>query len=134
MSVGRDPVDRLIDVTIATPICAALVVRGAVPVLARAGGRGAMSMVDRLLRVPHEVVPEWDAERSAPRAGSNGPPEPTTVEVPELPIPGYDDLTARQVCDRLAEQAPEDLVSIARYEIANRARRTVLGKIERLTS
>ena len=52
---------------------------------------------------------------------------------PVLPIPNYDDLSASQVVDRLDGLVPEDLEAIRDYEASNRARNTILGKIEQLT-
>ena len=52
---------------------------------------------------------------------------------PMLPIPEYDDLSASQVVDRLEGLATHDLEAIRDYEAANRARNTILGKIEQLT-
>lgn len=71
------------------------------------------------------------------------PPRPTIVrepvEVPddapdsdELPIPGYDALSASQVVERLAGLGPEELDAVHAYEAAHRQRRTILGKIEQL--
>jgi hypothetical protein len=52
---------------------------------------------------------------------------------PVLPIPDYDDLSASQVVDRLEGLGMADLEQIRDYEAANRARNTILGKIEQLT-
>jgi hypothetical protein len=50
----------------------------------------------------------------------------------ELPIPGYDALSASQVVERLAGLSAGELDSVRDYENANRRRRTILGKIEQL--
>jgi hypothetical protein len=50
----------------------------------------------------------------------------------ELPIPGYDALSASQVVERLAGLGPEELDAVAAYEARHRQRRTILGKIEQL--
>lgn len=65
------------------------------------------------------------------RAGANG----TSGDAPpssELPIPGYDALSASQVVERLAGLAPGELDAVRAYELAHRNRRTILGKIEQL--
>jgi hypothetical protein len=49
-----------------------------------------------------------------------------------LPIPGYDELSASQVVERLVGLAASELNAIHAYEAANRQRRTILGKIEQL--
>ncbi len=70
-------------------------------------------------------------------------PRPTIVrepvEVPEyapdrdeLPIPGYDALSASQVVERLAGLGRDELDAVHAYEAAHRQRRTILGKIEQL--
>jgi hypothetical protein len=74
---------------------------------------------------------------SAPRAA----PMPSRVAAPdtagapasdELPIPGYDALSASQVVERLVGLAPSELDAVHAYENAHRQRRTILGKIEQL--
>jgi HEAT repeat protein len=50
----------------------------------------------------------------------------------ELPIPGYDALSASQVVERLLGLAPEELDAVHAYESSHRQRRTILGKIEQL--
>jgi hypothetical protein len=50
----------------------------------------------------------------------------------ELPIPGYDALSASQVVERLAGLGREELDAVHAYETAHRQRRTILGKIEQL--
>jgi hypothetical protein len=52
----------------------------------------------------------------------------------ELPIPGYDALSASQVVERLAGLADEELEAVRAYEASHRNRRTILGKIEQLES
>jgi len=63
------------------------------------------------------------------------PNRPMVVDAPsreELPIPGYDALSASQVVERLAGLLPRELDAVHAYEIAHRQRRTILGKIEQL--
>lgn len=50
----------------------------------------------------------------------------------ELPIPGYDALSASQVVERLAGLGRDELDAVHAYEAAHRQRRTILGKIEQL--
>jgi hypothetical protein len=54
------------------------------------------------------------------------------VDVFDLAIPGYDSLAASQVVARLAGLSPEERAAVKRYELATRARRTVLGRIAQL--
>jgi hypothetical protein len=71
------------------------------------------------------------------------PPRPTIVRKPvavpdsapesdELPIPGYDALSASQVVERLAGLGRDELDAVHAYEASHRQRRTILGKIEQL--
>ena len=50
----------------------------------------------------------------------------------DLPIPGYDALSASQVVERLIGLAPDELDAVHAYEASHRQRRTILGKIEQL--
>jgi hypothetical protein len=51
-----------------------------------------------------------------------------------LPIPGYDALSASQVVERLVGLGADELDAVRSYELANRNRRTILGKIDQLTA
>jgi len=98
----------------------------------------------------------------APAAGPDGPvvavvePVPSTGEpvasesatsgpIPDEPVPdedvpdeaglalhGYGTLSASQIVPRLATLGRSDLEAIARFERANRARRTILNRIDQL--
>jgi hypothetical protein len=50
---------------------------------------------------------------------------------PDLPIRGYDDLTAAEVVTELEGMGAPDLRRVAAYEKANANRKTVLGAVER---
>jgi hypothetical protein len=52
----------------------------------------------------------------------------------DLAIPSYGSLAASQVVSRLEGLAPVELETVRRYEMAHRARKTVLGKIAHLQS
>lgn len=61
--------------------------------------------------------------------------DPTTaasVASDELAIPAYDSLAASQVVQRLDGLTDLELEAVRRYELAHRARKTVLGKIAQL--
>jgi hypothetical protein len=76
--------------------------------------------------------------REAPRET----PEPTkatdTAEqrarAEALPIPDYDELSASQVVERLDGLPANDLAAVRTYEEDHRGRRTILFKIDQLTS
>jgi len=74
---------------------------------------------------PTVVAPSIDAPPRVP--GAPRPPKQA------LAIPDYDELSASQVVDRLEGLTIPDLEAIRVYELAHRARNTVLGKIDQLT-
>ena len=53
---------------------------------------------------------------------------------PDLPIPGYNSLSASQVVQRLAGLSPAELDAVRAYETSNRKRRTILGKIDQISA
>ena len=80
-------------------------------------------------RPPAPPRPRAPASRVASRgAASPGPPAHT------LAVPDYDSLSASQVVPRLAGLTGEELDAVRRYEAANRARKTILHRIDQLTS
>jgi hypothetical protein len=72
------------------------------------------------------------ADRTAgARAGRrSAPPAPSPSG--ELPIEGYATLAASQIVPRLTTLSATDLAAVARYERANRGRRTILNRVEQL--
>jgi hypothetical protein len=72
------------------------------------------------------------------RTSSTSPAEPSAGErvdaAADLPIPGYDLLSATQVIERLEGLAQPELLAVRTYEIAHRARTTILGKISQLAT
>lgn len=71
-----------------------------------------------------------------PRVRLAGAPEPTgdQVAASTLPIEEYESLAASQVVARLERLDANELEQIERFELANRGRRTVLGKIAQLAA
>ncbi len=70
-------------------------------------------------------------------AGDTAKPAGESDEGPSavrLPIAGYDQLTARSIVELLDDLTPAQLERVRRYEADNRNRKTVLSKIDRLTS
>jgi hypothetical protein len=53
----------------------------------------------------------------------------TAPPVADLPIPGYDTLSASQVVPRLEALLPHELEAVRAYESAHRKRRTILNRI-----
>ncbi|HQZ36055.1 MAG TPA: hypothetical protein PK020_16630 [Ilumatobacteraceae bacterium] len=88
----------------------------------------------------------WIDERCA-ESGTASPPVISTVAEPEAAIPpaviarapslsppfvGYQSLAAAQVVQLLGRLSVDELVAIRTYETANRARRTILAKLDQL--
>jgi hypothetical protein len=59
-------------------------------------------------------------------------PAPTPEPAPALAIPGYDQLSASQVVERLDGLTTGELDAVRDYEVAHRGRSTILGKISQL--
>jgi hypothetical protein len=52
----------------------------------------------------------------------------------EEPLPGYDQLTAEQITDKLSTVSQRTLAKVGAYERAHAARTTVLARVESLTA
>ena len=73
------------------------------------------------------------APAAAPAASPDASgPDPTAPAVDQLPIDEYESLAASHVVDRLGNLNPAELREVRRFEVAHRARRTVLGRIDQL--
>ncbi len=77
------------------------------------------------------------AARPADGAAGHVPREEVPAhDVPDvelLAIPDYDELSASQVVQRLAGLSGDELDAVRRYESAQRARQTILGRIAQLS-
>lgn len=85
--------------------------------------------------VPTPAPPAYEpaaaaSEPSAPFVGASD----GNGAGPDLPIPGYDGLSASQVIERLEGMSRGALERVRLYELAHRARRTILASIDQLTS
>lgn len=101
-----------------------------------ARGRGErLARTIGLTRDDHEPAPRTTAAPAKKAAATNGDgrqePQPTSDH---LPIPDYDELSASQVVARLAGLSDDDLTAIRDYESARRKRKTILTKIDQLTT
>lgn len=84
--------------------------------------------VDLVVPVPPDALaPEVVAGLSVASAADR-------LSSADLPITGYDALSASQVVQRLDGLTPEELDAVRAYEDATRRRRTIIGKIDQLTS
>lgn len=84
-----------------------------------------------------------DVAAAVTNPGASAPTAPTapSAEAPtpagpasDLPIPGYDELSAPQIVERLDGLSRSALDRIKLYELAHRARRTILATIDTLTT
>ena len=128
--------DRALDYLVYVPVGLALEARELVPRLAERG-RGQIALA-RLVGTIAVKRGRREAEQFLARTmpKPNVPDLQDTAAAPEsselLPIPDYPDLTAAQVVPLLSELDAAELDQVAAYETANRARRTVLGRIDQL--
>ena len=80
---------------------------------------------------PNSSAASRSAGESTATATTTAAPAPAATT---LVIPDYDELSASQVVERLDGLPASDLDAVRAYEEAHRARRTIMYKIERLTS
>jgi hypothetical protein len=85
---------------------------------------------------PSATVPVAETITATPAATTNGHHAARADELVDerLAIPGYDALSASQVVERLAGLSGDELAAVRRYETGHRRRRTILGKIEQLST
>lgn len=88
---------------------------------------------------PRPDSPAANSRAASRPAGASTNTSTTTTAAPApaattLVIPDYDELSASQVVERLDGLPASELDAVRAYEEAHRARRTILYKIEQLTS
>lgn len=157
----RDPVDRVVEFVVAVPRSFLAVARELMPfdtgglerrvgavvrrnraLITRGAVRGVAAGVP-VRRPGGPVVAEHDDVRTAPvtdhpvsAVADDVPGDPADVGPadahPELPIDGYDQLSARQIVDRLPALSADERDAVEAYERRHRRRQTVLGRIEQL--
>lgn len=152
MSAPRDPVDRVVDAIVAVPVACASALRQLIPIaptrLERRVGRD-LDLLYRYARrsLRHSASPlvgDTPGDAEAPAVAGTMPPgvgvepaddraERTGELAAALAIDGYDQLSARQVVDRLADLTPDELAAVERYEQGARRRQTILHRIAQLT-
>jgi hypothetical protein len=99
--------------------------------------RGVATRIEQQLRVAHWVgeMTVTMARNSLRQQLATTSPSPQAGESApggSAPIPGYDELTAAQVVAVLSTLSTSDLQAVHTYEAANRARRTVIAKVDQL--
>jgi hypothetical protein len=78
------------------------------------------------------VAAKPGAKRASTRPTSTSKstaPRSSKPRAADLPIPGYDTLSASQVVPRLDALLPNELEAVRAYETAHRGRRTILNRI-----
>jgi hypothetical protein len=121
----------------------ALARKGAESVLGGAGDEGGVPGAPHDTRSPAPAPrpgrPAANSSAASKPAGESATTATTTTTAPApaaatLVIPDYDELSASQVVERLDGLPASELDAVRAYEEAHRARRTILYKIEQLTS
>ena len=72
------------------------------------------------------------AEHAVPDAKADAVMDAVAIDVSTLPIAEYQSLAAIHVVQRLATLGADELELVRRFEVAHRARRTILAKIAQL--
>ncbi len=84
-------------------------------------------------RPPAPRPPQRGPTAAPPPAGAPRPaPGALVPPVASLAIPGYDSRSASQVVQRLDGLSRPELVAVRAYEWGNRARRTILNRVDQL--
>lgn len=77
------------------------------------------------------AIHDLDREDAGPAPSDSAAAGPPPAAV-DLPIPGYDSLSASQVVQRLPGLSGDELDAVRAYELAGRSRKTVLLRIAQL--
>jgi hypothetical protein len=93
------------------------------------------SVVNAASPPPNATGSPTDESTGVSGSGGGATAGPATAgAATELPIAGYDGLSASQIIERLDGLSRGALERIRLYEIAHRARRTILASIDQLTA
>jgi len=125
----RSLIDQALDAFVYAPIGLLLEARDLIPKMADRG-RGQVA----LARLAGQVAQN---QRRGPAAGAahdstSADESPAPVDRDQLPIPGYDDLSAPQIIPMLGSLSPIQLGEVLVHEETHRSRATVLNKIHQL--
>ncbi len=150
MASGREPVERVVDLMVAVPVSILAAARQLLPTgvtrLERRVARD-LDMIVRYARTASrqqgpshrrrntEAGASAVASEHAPPVAAVPPSADSAPDAPvaDLPIEGYDQLSARQIVDRLTALTTPELAQIERHELAHRRRQTILLRIAQLT-
>lgn len=144
-------VDQVLDLLVYAPIGFALEARELLPQLADRG-RGQVALMRLAGRMASQQTSDGDVTDTlrhgvgivigglstllgTDEASSAATAAPTTGSaVAGAPIPGYDEMTAREIVALLVGRPIDELTTIYVYEKANRGRSTVINRVEQLLS
>lgn len=104
---------------------------GSLGKVAAQAGSTVAAMARSVVEAPR---PEGIPSVGNPETAVAGAAGATNGAAVDLPIPGYDGLSASQVIERLEGMSRGALERVRVYELAHRARRTILASIDQLTS
>ena len=145
------PVDQVLDLLVYAPIGFALEARELLPQLVDRG-RGQVALMRLAGRMASQQTPDGDVTDTlrqgigividglstllgTDESSSDAPAAPTTGSVlAGVPIPGYEEMTAREIVALLAGRPIDELLTIRTYEKANRGRSTIINRVEQLLS
>jgi hypothetical protein len=137
------PVDQVLDLLIYAPIGFALEAKELLPQLADRG-RGQVALMRLAGRMAAQQAPDGDVADTVRQGvsavldglstllGTDEASSSAAAATAGAPIDGYDDLTAREIVALLAGRSDGELTAIRAYELANRARSTVINRVEQL--
>ncbi|MGD0220365.1 MAG: hypothetical protein ABSC73_07905 [Acidimicrobiales bacterium] len=142
-SEARRLADELIDYAIYAPLGAVIAVAEELPELVRRGRERfgpRLALAGMLGRVAADSArrrAEAFVRRPTSEARPGQTPQPSRstadpADAADLVIPNYETLSAAEVVARLAGLTPQELAAVRAFEIAHRARRTVLTRIAQL--
>jgi hypothetical protein len=151
---GRPLVEQWLDLAVYAPIGVVTLLSEELPVVVRRGRERAEQRVQVARFFGQMAVAYGQAEMKKRRQAAAAPtadvptatdPMPDPVDAPvgdavaesvgepvAAPFDGYDTMPAVHVVERLRRMTPDELRAVRAYEAGQRARRTVLGKIDQL--
>ena len=145
------PVDQVLDLLVYAPIGFALEAKELLPQLADRG-RGQVALMRLAGRMASQRVPDGDATDTMRHgvsvvldglstllgtdesASATTAAQATSSTLTTTPIPGYDEMTAREIVAVLAGRPSDELTMVLAYEQSNRGRSTVINRVEQLLS
>jgi hypothetical protein len=152
---SADPVREQVEATLRRLVDTATIVPCEVIRVARRTMSESFGLARTMLNLTVDGLLGWDVDAGVPRLDSAGagvplraapavaPDDPVVGADPptissdrsaaaDLAISGYEDLAASHIVARLDRLTPSELDAIRTFEVANRGRRTVVGKIDQL--